>query len=177
MTPTRSTTVPLKTDMASSMRSVVLLSIRETRSVGRARITASPRTTRVMVKDRLHMMLSRIPSRAMRPRACGRMVETKDCAWAVSFVICESREPPGAALTVDEDSRVSLSSMRTRRRSWKRCPVNAVIRCEATLTAVLATAAPVARRPGRRMPAVEGFWGRLSMMRWSISGETVLRPA
>ena len=123
------------------------------------------------------MRLSRIPSRAMRPRACGRMVDTKVCAWAVSFVIRESREPPGSALTVDEESRVSLLSMRTRRRSWKRCPVSAVMRCEATPTAVLATAAPAARRPGRRTSAVEGFWVKLSMMRWSISGETVLSPA
>ena len=157
MTPTRSTTVPLKVDMASSMLSVVALSVRETRSVGRVRISASARTTRVMVKDRVHMMLSRIPSRAVRPRACGRMVDTKACACAVSLVIRESREPPGAALTVDEDSRVSLLSIRTRRRSWKRCPVNAVMRCEATLTAALATAAPAARRPGRRIPAVVGF--------------------
>jgi len=40
-----------------------------------------------------------------------------------------------------------------------------------------APAAPAARRHGKRMLAVVGDWVIVSMMRWSISGETVLRRA
>ena len=66
------------------------------------------------------MTPTRTPRWTTSPKLWGRTLETKDWACAVSLVMRESMAPPGTEPTADDGSRVSLPSMRTRRRSWKR---------------------------------------------------------
>ena len=95
----------------------------------------------------------------------------------MSLVTRESVSPLGAAATFTDSRRVSLSSMSTRRHSWKRCPVTTDMRCAPKSTPALTNAATAAIRPGITTIVTDAPGPAASIMCCSMSGEITASPA